>query len=77
MDIRWRCNQCHRQSKRSEGPIKLAKFFHIKTDLVQLEIMLNFKNSALCLKNDILRPAAFLSSFRIRLKNLSAAVTAT
>ena len=60
--------QCRRQSKRSEGALKLAELLHIKTDLaVRLQIIRNFESSLRsCLKKTRIRSAAFLSLFCLR-----------
>ena len=51
-------HQCRRQSKQSEGALansrgalKQTELFHLKTDILQLQIKRYFKN--LCLKKEI------------------------
>ena len=71
------CKQCRRQSNRSEGALaesegalaesegvlKSTELLHIKTDILRLQILTILLS---WLKNRRIRPAVFLSLFRIR-----------
>ena len=71
------CEQCRRQSNRSEGALaesegvlaesegvlKSTELLHIKTDILRLQILTILLS---WLKNRRIRPAVFLSLFRVR-----------
>ena len=50
---------------RKSGSTKIVKFLLIETHLVRLQIMCNYKNYVFLSKKRPIRPAAFLSSFRL------------
>ena len=66
--------KCRCQSKRSDralaengGSLTQTEFLRIKTDILQLHFIRNFKNFVFAFeKRDVLSPAAFISSFRMR-----------
>ena len=82
--------QCRRQSNQSEGALaengggtlKYTEIFHVKTDILRLQIMRYFNNFVfISEKQDVLCRYRFLNGFvsglNNRLKNLSSTVNAT
>ena len=74
--------QCRPQSKRSEGTLaesegalKQTELLHIKTDILRLQITDYFLNFVFVFeKKRHISPAAFISSFRMRLQSLEKSV---
>ena len=55
-----------RGTSRKWGALKYIELSHVKTDIIRLQFMRNFKNSVFMSKKRHIRPATFLSSFHLQ-----------